>query len=105
MAQKRTPLATSRHHALHRQELRRPVDRIIFVVAIAQPLLTLPQVILIFTQHTAKGVSLATWVGYEIFTCVWFAYALVHKIKPIIMNEFIWFTLQGAVIIGILRYG
>lgn len=106
MKQKRRPLASGRHHALHKHsELRKPIDVVILVTAIAQPLITLPQVFVIFGSHAAVGVSLLTWGGYEVFAATWLIYGIVHRLKPIMVTECLWILVQGAVIIGILRYG
>lgn len=78
---------------------------IIVVTAIAQPLITLPQVFIIFGHHAAVGVSLVTWGGYELFAATWLVYGIVHRLKPIMLTECLWILVQGAVIIGILRYG
>lgn len=80
-------------------------DRATFVVAILEPVITVPQVVTIFVNKTAAGVSLSTWVGYEVLTLVWLWYALVHKDKLIFLYQGLFFIIQTGVIIGGLMYG
>jgi len=74
-------------------------------VAILEPIITLPQVFTIFLNKTAAGVSLLTWVGYEILTVVWLWYAVVHKDKLIFLYQGLYFLVQTGVIAGGLMYG
>ncbi len=81
------------------------VDRATFVVAVLEPIVTLPQVITIFAHKTAAGVSLSTWVGYEILTIVWLWYAIVHKDRLVFLYQALFFVIQTGVIAGGLMYG
>jgi uncharacterized protein with PQ loop repeat len=105
----------SRYHNHHRLKKRTLVvkktknvkmaDRATFVVAVLEPIITVPQVITIFSDKTAAGVSLATWVGYEMLTLVWLWYAIIHKDKLIFLYQGLFFIIQTGVIIGGLMYG
>lgn len=81
------------------------VDRATFVAAIVEPLVTIPQAVTIFTQRNAAGVSLSTWVGYELLTVVWIWYALVHKQHMILLYQGLFMIIQTFVIAGGLLYG
>lgn len=81
------------------------VDRATFVAAILEPVITIPQATVIFQHHTAAGVSLSTWVGYDVLTCVWIWYGIVHKERIILMYQSLFMIVQTAVIIGGLMYG
>jgi uncharacterized protein with PQ loop repeat len=81
------------------------VDRATLIVAILEPLITIPQVITIFANKTAAGVSLTTWIGYELLTLVWLWYAIVHKDRLIFLYQGLFFVIQTGVIIGGLMYG
>jgi uncharacterized protein with PQ loop repeat len=83
----------------------RLVDRATFIVAIVEPLITIPQAFDIFHNHTAAGISLSTWVGYELLTVVWLWYAVVHKEKMILMYQGLFMIVQTFVIIGGFMYG
>jgi uncharacterized protein with PQ loop repeat len=96
-----------KQHTLTVKKSKKPklVDRATFAVAILEPLVTLPQVITIFADKTAAGVSLATWTGYELLTLVWIWYALVHKDRLILLYQGLFLIIQTGVIIGGLMYG
>lgn len=81
------------------------IDRATFVVAVLEPLVTLPQAATLYVHKTAAGVSLSTWVGYEVLTVVWLWYAVVHRDKLILLYQGLFFIIQTAVIAGGLMYG
>jgi uncharacterized protein with PQ loop repeat len=81
------------------------VDRATYVVAILEPLITVPQAIAIFTGKSATGVSLTTWVGYEALTVVWVWYALAHKDKLILLYQGLYIIIQTIIIVGCIMYG
>jgi uncharacterized protein with PQ loop repeat len=81
------------------------VDRATYIVAVLEPLVTVPQVITIFANKTAAGVSLATWVGYEVLTLVWIWYGIVHRDKLILLYQGLFLIVQTGVIIGGIIYG
>lgn len=83
----------------------RLVNRATFAVAIIEPVITIPQAVDIFREHTAAGVSLSTWVGYEVLTLVWLWYGYVHKEKMILVYQGLFMVVQTAVIIGGITYG
>ncbi len=83
----------------------RLIDRATYVVAILEPLITVPQVVTIFAQHTAAGVSLSTWFGYEILTVIWLCYGYIHRDKIIILYQGLFMIMQTGVIVGGLIYG
>lgn len=106
----RTNHAIKDKHARAPQSHRAPsrsvrwVDNTTFVVAILEPLITIPQAVVIFRTHTAAGVSLSTWVGYEILTVVWLWYAIVHRNKMVFIYQGLFMVIQTFVIIGGFMY-
>jgi len=83
----------------------RLVDRMTYMAAILEPLVTVPQVYVIFHDHTAAGVSISAWVGYEILTFVWLWYGFVHKERVILLYQGLFAILQAAVIVGAISFG
>lgn len=81
------------------------VDRATLLVAAIEPIVTLPQVFLIFRDKTAEGIALSSWVGYEIFTIIWLWYAIVHKDRVLIFYQLCWLILQAIIIIGGIMFG
>ena len=80
------------------------LDRIIYVVGIAGPLITIPQVLKVWTEKSAQGISLITWIGYSINSAVWLTYGITYKEKPIIVNYAIWLIMNLLVLGGTLVY-
>ena len=81
------------------------IDRLIYIVAVVGPLLTIPQVCKIWVEQNAIGVSIITWISYLIGGIFWLIYGLIHKEKPIIFANIIWIIMEITIIIGILVYG
>jgi len=90
---------------VHRQAKAHLVDRLTYFAAILEPVITIPQVVVIFKSKTAAGVSLSSWIGYEILTAIWLWYAIVHKDRLILLYQGLFFIVQALVIIGALMYG
>lgn len=80
------------------------IEYFALVAGIIQPLITLPQIIAIYSNQSAKDVSLLTWVGYLVFGITFLIYGLVFQLKPIWAGQIIWVTMQTIVVIGILLY-
>jgi len=83
---------------------KREVLEVAYFVAVAQPIMVIPQAIQIFVNHSAGDVSLLTWAMLLIFNMANFIYALVFNVKPIIINNAIWVVVDTLVVIGILMY-
>ena len=82
-----------------------PLYKLTLVAAVAQPLMTLPQAVQIYTTQDASGVSLFTWLGFLVFGAIFLAYGIRYRLKPIALAQSIWFVLQLAVVIGIILWG
>lgn len=78
------------------------VDHLANLAAFLAPFMALPQAISIYRGGSTEGVSLATWAGFMVFNAIFFAYGLYHKLRPIIIVNFLWFVIEGAVVVGIL---
>ncbi len=90
-------------HLSHKQKVT-VVDRAMMVVSIIQPLATIPQVIKIWTEQSAAGVSLWTWLGFSVIGVVFLLYGIMHKLRPFILNQILWFMLDALVVISIIVY-
>lgn len=74
------------------------------IAGIIQPLITLPQIITIYTNQSAQDVSLITWGGYTILGLILLTYGIAYKLRPIIVGQSIWAVMQSVMVIGILLY-
>lgn len=81
------------------------IDKVIYVIAIWGPLFTLPQVFKIYSTQDSHWLSIWTWGLYCIGPIIWAIYWFVHKDKPIIYSNIIWFSMYFLVFLGILIYG
>lgn len=73
--------------------------------AVVHPLTALPQVYMIYTTHDVGGISLWTWFGFMVLGLIFLAYGILHKIKPFIITQLLWFIIDFMVVIGTLLYG
>jgi uncharacterized protein with PQ loop repeat len=81
------------------------MDRIIYLVGVAGPIMTLPQFTKIWFEKNASGVSLISWVAYLVLSIPWLMYGMLHKEKPIIITYIAWIILDSAIVLGIILYG
>ena len=88
-----------------RVKQKRPIEKFIYLVAIIEPLMSLPQVIQIYKNKSAEDVSLLTWVGYEAMALIWIWYGVVVKDKSIILYQTLFFLIDGSLMVGAILYG
>lgn len=81
------------------------MDKLIYIVALIGPLITIPQIIKIWVEKNAGGVSMITWSAYLIGGMFWLTYGIMHKEKPIILTNILWILMDVMVIIGVYVYG
>lgn len=72
--------------------------------AIIHPLTALPQVYKIYATKVVVGISLCTWLGFMVLGSIFLAYGLVHRIKPLIVTQVLWFIVDTLIVMGILMY-
>ena len=89
----------------HPKKSYRFLDRFLLIISPLGPISALPQVLKIFINQTATGVSFWSWVLWWFLGIPWLAYGFVHKEKPIIIAYLLWFVMHTAVIVGVLLYG
>jgi uncharacterized protein with PQ loop repeat len=76
-------------------------DKVAVLASFMYPLIGLPQALEAVGGNTA-GISLPSWIGFMIFSLFFFAYGLIHDIKPMIITNFLWVIVDGAVIFAVL---
>ncbi len=81
------------------------LDNLLVAIAIVGPAATIPQIMSIFSSHSAGEVSLFSWLVYTILDIPWIVYGIVHREVPIITAYTLWFLVNGAVVVGVLMYG
>lgn len=88
----------------HPDARKRTVDIMVFLVGGFGPLFTIPQLMQVWVEKNASGLSLITWVAYVAFSFVWLLYGIVHKEKPIIFANSMYMILNTVIVIGIVIF-
>lgn len=95
---------THQNHSLHTYMKRKKkitkFDNFINFAAFLYPISGIPQVIEVYNGNTA-GVSLLSWVGFMFFSDLFLIYGLIHNVKPMIINNALWFVVDFLVIVGL----
>jgi len=65
---------------------------------------TVPQVLEIWVNQSADGVSLIAWIYYTFYAAVFTMYGVIHKEFPIIFNYSIASVLYVLVVLGVIIY-
>lgn len=73
-------------------------------VAVGMPLSNLPQINQVYTTKVVTGLSLVSWVTYMLLGFIPLAYALMNKLKPLIVSNILWTIINLCMIYGIIRY-
>ncbi|MFA6391300.1 MAG: hypothetical protein WCW66_00920 [Patescibacteria group bacterium] len=80
------------------------LDRIMYFMGIAIPILTSSQVLKIWLSKNADGVSLLAWATYAINSILWVYYGKLHRKKPVIFANLMCFVINIMVVIGTIIY-
>ena len=89
----------------HPKLWKRILDKLVYVVGILGPLSTIPQILKVWVEKSATGVSLLTWIFYLIGAIVLLFYGISHKEKPLIIMYSLWIIVDIILIIGIIFFG
>ncbi len=89
----------------HPNKFKRFMDKAIFVVGIFGPLMTIPQVMKVWLNKNVSGISPITWSAFIFIASFWLCYGILHKEKPIIITQSLWFTMHLSILAGVIIYG
>ena len=81
------------------------LDKMIYLVGIAGPVMTIPQLMKVWVDQNAVGLSIISWSAYLVIALIWMVYGMVHKEKPIVVAHGSWAVMHFFIVIGILLYG
>lgn len=79
-------------------------NRAAYLVGIVGSFFNIPQMITIWVNKNAEGVSTASWVGFSITTLFWLSYAIYHKEKVLISTFGLTLVFQIIIVIGSILY-
>jgi len=80
------------------------IDHAATVASFLYPLISIPQVIEVLSGNVG-GVSFVSWAGYGIFSFVFLAYGMLHKITPMVITNTLWLMVDVFIIAGLIIYG
>ena len=80
------------------------LSRLLGGMSIFTMLMTIPQVLTIWVNHQAAGVSVLSWSAYLLSAILWFWYGLQKRDRNIYLPCVGWVGLDSAVIIGAIIY-
>lgn len=92
------------HKYLNKKKETAFVDRLMSAAAVIHPLTATPQVYTIYSTHDVSGVSLWTWFGFMTLGLIFLTYGILHKIKPFIITQILWFIIDFLIVIGVILY-
>jgi uncharacterized protein with PQ loop repeat len=97
-------IAPNSQDAKSHRRTSRAIDHAMAAAAIVHPATAAPQVIQIYATHSAVGVAPLTWLSFMAIGTVFLAYGLLHKIKPMIVTQILWFVIDAAILTGVALY-
>jgi len=89
----------------HPDKVKRVFDKFIYFGGAIIPITTLPQLLKIWVEKNASGVSLIAWFSFFVAAVVWLIYGILHREKPIIFVYSIWAIIDILIIVGVIFYG
>jgi uncharacterized protein with PQ loop repeat len=78
------------------------LERVLRVLSVATMLMTVPQVLTIWVDGNAGGVSIMSWSAYLVSACLWFVYGLQKRDKTIYLACVGWIALDAAIVAGVI---
>ena len=81
------------------------LEKILRTLSVATMVMTVPQVLAVWTGPGASGVSLVSWAAYLVSACLWFVYGLQKRDKTIYIACVGWVALDAAIVAGVIVRG
>lgn len=82
----------------------RKIDKLMYIIALIWPIMTIPQAITIFQNQDASSMSIATWITYMFTSSSWLLYWIYKKEKPIIFSNTLWLIANWSVLLWVIIY-
>lgn len=76
------------------------LEKFLRVLSVVTMLMTVPQVLTVWVDQNASGVSLLSWGAYLFSACLWFVYGIQKRDKTIYLACIGWIVLNAAIVIG-----
>jgi uncharacterized protein with PQ loop repeat len=93
------------HKQLHKKHKKRSnFENFIYIFAFTTPLFEIPQIITIFSAHSAENVSLITWSYLAISSLAWLIYGIIKKMKPLIVSYVLYVLVEFSIVASIIWF-
>ena len=89
----------------HPDKWKNLMDKLIYIVGVIGPIMTIPQLMNVWVDKNISGVSAITFATYFITSIFWISYGIMHKEKPIIFIYGCWLIIHFLIVLGILLHG
>ena len=76
------------------------LEKFLRVFSVVTMLMTVPQVLTVWVEREAAGVSLLSWGAYLASACLWFVYGVQKRDKTIYLACIGWILLDAAIVVG-----
>lgn len=71
-----------------KNKLKRNFDKLIYIAVIFGPIMTIPQLLKIWTSKNAAGVSFIAWASFSVISILWLTYVHHNFCTPQKINYF-----------------
>jgi len=88
-----------------KDKLKNIVDKSVYIAGLFGLVMTIPQILKIWVEQNASGVSILSWIAYLFMSSAWVAYGMVHKEKLIVFTYTLWVLMKILIIVGVILYG
>ena len=83
---------------------KRWLDRAVYAVGVIGPIMSLPQILLIYGGRNAAGVAPESWLMWALLDIPWIIYGFVHREYPIVITYTLWLVCNSLIFVGALLY-
>ena len=80
------------------------LEKTLRVFSVLTMALTIPQVLVVWVDREAGGVSLVSWSAYLVSACLWFIYGIQKGDKTIYLACIGWILMDAAIVAGVILY-
>ena len=78
----------------------RGLGKALRVLSLLTMLMTVPQILAVWSAPKVSGVSLISWLSYLLSACLWLGYGIRKHDKTIYLACIGWILLDAAVVLG-----
>lgn len=78
------------------------LEKFLRILSVVTMLMTVPQVIAVWSGDGAAGVSVLSWSAYLFSACLWLVYGVRKRDKTIYVACIGWILLDAAIVVGVI---